>query len=228
MTRTCFLRSILLATLLGAGILPLGAARAATEQQEVVENAKFTVESMLGNDKLRDLRSLMSRARAVLVFPNLLKAGFILGGEGGTGVLLVRGDDGTWSPPAFYRLWSGSFGLQAGVQNSEVIFTIMTQKGIDAVLDRQVKLGADASVAVGPHGAGTEAATGVALDADMYSYSQASGVYAGVSFEGSFLEARTEWNKRFYAREVHSRDIVIGRKVMNESAVPLMRALERR
>jgi lipid-binding SYLF domain-containing protein len=228
MMQTTILRSVVAATLVAIFALPAGGARAATEQQETVEKARFTVERMLANEKLQDFRRYMARAKAVMVFPNLLKAGFIVGGEGGTGVLLVRGEDGSWSPPAFYRMWSGSFGLQAGVQNSEVIIMIMSQKGIDAVLDRQTKLGADASIAAGPQGAGAEAATGVGFSADMYSYSQTSGVYAGLSLEGSFLEARSEWNKLFYARELHSRDIVLGRKVTNESAVPLMRALERR
>lgn len=210
------------------GVVDAPPAAALSGQQELIDKSRITFDKLITHEEFTELPNYVRQAKALLIFPSLIKGGFIVGGEGGTGVLLVRGEDGSWSPPAFYRMWSGSFGLQAGVQNSEVIIMIMSQKGIDAVLDRQTKLGADASIAAGPQGAGAEAATGVGFSADMYSYSQTSGVYAGLSLEGSFLEARSEWNKLFYARELHSRDIVLGRKVTNESAVPLMRALERR
>ena len=160
-----FTTSVLTLALVLTGARP---AAAASEPEALVEKAALTIEKLLVDPDLTELAPFVDRAQAVLIIPQLVKGGFIIGGEGGSGVLLVRGSDGTWSPPAFYTLAAGSIGLQIGGQVSEVVFTIMNDGAVDAVLDENFKLGADASVALGPLGKGVEASTTTNLSDDIY------------------------------------------------------------
>ena len=200
-------------------------ARAASETDELVEKSRFTVEKMLAHPDFPMLRQWMRAAHGVIVVPSLLKAGFFIGGEGGHAVLLGRDIRGNWSYPAFYSIGAASLGLQIGVQDSEVMFVIMTERGLNAVINNQVKLGADASIAVGPKGAGIEGATTTALNADIYSFSLTRGLFGGISFEGSLIYKRDDWNQQYYGQPVAPREIVIDRKVSNPRAEPLRAAL---
>lgn len=215
----------LVLALLAVAALGAPAARAASEPEELVINARLTAERMLSHPDLPRLRSWIARAKGVLIVPSLLKAGFIIGGEGGSGVLLARDAKGTWSYPAFYTLASGSLGLQIGVQDSQVMFVIMTEKGLEAMIESQVKLGADASVAVGPKGGGVEGATTLNLDADIYSFALSRGLFGGVSFEGAVAAVRKAWNREYYGKAVTPQQILIGRTVSNPQADKLRAAL---
>ena len=212
---------------LGAGlVLPAHPADAAPEPHELVEKARFTAERILAQTDYKEVRNWVRKAKAVLIVPSLLKAGFVIGGEGGSGVLLSRDRDRGWSDPAFYTLGAGSIGMQFGVQDSEVLFVIMTDKGLEAMLDKHVKLGADASIAAGPMGAGVEGATTANLGADILSYSMTRGAFGGVSFEGSVAVERDDWNRIYYGKGATPRGIVTERKFTNPHAAGLRRALE--
>lgn len=200
-------------------------ARAASEPDELVEKSRLTAEKMLSHPDFPTLRQWMKNAHGAIIVPSLLKAGFFIGGEGGNGVLLGRDIYGNWSYPAFYSIGAASLGLQIGVQDSEVIFVIMTERGLNAVINNQVKLGADASIALGPKGAGIEGATTTALTADVYSFSMTRGLFGGISFEGSLVYKRDDWNQQYYGRPIPPREIVIGRKASNPHAEPLRAAL---
>ena len=167
------LPAMLFALLLG--LLPL-AAHAQTEQQSLVDRATLTVQDMMSDTNNREARKLLKNAKGVMVCPRVFKAGFILGGEGGACVLTGRNDAG-WSSPAFYGLGSGSVGFQLGVQDSQIIFLLLTDKGIRALMDSQFKFGADASIAVASIGAGVSGATTAALRADIVSFAQARGLF---------------------------------------------------
>jgi len=209
-------------------VLVFAAAAPATAQkaeQEIVDKARIAVDSLRRDSDHPSLNPTLAKAKAVLIIPSLLKAGFILGGEGGSGVLLARTADGGWSGPAFYTLASGSVGLQIGAQDAEVIFLVMTDKGLKQVIQSQFKLGADASVAVGPKGAGVEAATTLAMGADIYSFARARGAFAGGSFEGSYIAAREEWNKAYHGQALSVEDIVLHNKAPNPGADALKQAL---
>ena len=200
-------------------------ARAASEPDELVEKSRLTAEKMLSHPDFPTLRQWMKNAHGAIIVPSLLKAGFFIGGEGGNGVLLGRDMHGNWSYPAFYSIGAASLGLQIGVQDSEVIFVIMTERGLNAVINNQVKLGADASIALGPKGAGIEGATTTALTADVYSFSMTRGLFGGISFEGPLVYKRDDWNQQYYGQPVAPREIVIGRKASNPHAEPLRAAL---
>lgn len=203
-----------------------GPARAqGSAEQEIVDKARLTVEKLRRDKDLGSLNELLAKAKGVLVIPSLLKAGFILGAEGGSGVLLARDDRGEWSHPAFYTMGSGSVGIQIGFQDAEVMLVIMTDKGLDQVIKSQFKLGIDASVAAGPIGMGVEAATTLALGADIYSFSKTRGAYGGGSLEGSVIYKRDDWNRAYYGRPAASREIAIERKFANTAADGLRAAL---
>ena len=206
-------------------VLAAGPASAVSESEELVERTSLTVERLLVDPEMRELPDYINRARAVLIIPQLIKGGFILGGEGGSGVLLAKGADGSWSPPAFYTLAAGSIGLQIGGQVSEVVFTLMSDGAIDAVLKNEFKLGVDASIAVGPIGKGIEASTTTNLDADIYAFSKVVGLFGGGAFEGAGIFPRDEWNRQYYASAATPRQILIERKFFNPHADRLRAAL---
>ena len=209
--------------LIVAAPLPAGAS-----PQALVDNARYTVEKMLRHPETRPFAGLLAKAKGVLIVPSLLKAGFMLGGEGGSGVLLARNQAGEWSNPAFFDIGSGSLGLQIGFQDSEVVFLIMSRRTLETMLDATVKLGADASVAAGPFGVGYEGSTAVNLRADIYSYALTRGAFFGASFEGSVAVEDKQRNRAYYGPGATARRIVLDRKFANPATAPLIEALSRR
>jgi|JI10StandDraft_1071094.scaffolds.fasta_scaffold493215_2 lipid-binding SYLF domain-containing protein len=214
-----------LSSILAILVLWTGTAVAQSEEQEVVDRARITASSMLSHPDYREAQAQMRKAKGVIIIPSLVKGGFILGGEGGSGVLMVRGRDGSWSNPSFVTIAAGSIGLQIGVQTAEVLFLIMTDKGLQSVMKDEFKVGADASVAVGPIGAGVEAGTTANLRADILSFSRTQGLFGGVSFEGSLIKPRLSWNERYYGRPASVREIVIERRMSAPGAEALRRAV---
>lgn len=217
-----------IALLLLALVAPLSSAQAQTpvsDAQQLVDKAKLTAEKMLNDPQFKTLQTWMQSAKGVLIIPSFLKAGLLIGGAGGSGVLLSRDAAGTWSAPAFYTIGEGSFGLQAGVQDAEVMLVIMTDKGLNALIDSEVKLGADASLAIGEIGVGVEGSTTAGLGKDILSFAKTFGVYGGVSVEGAWVRARESLNNDYYGRGAAPRAVVIERKYTNNGAAELRRTL---
>lgn len=200
----------------------------AGEEQALVDRSTLAVNEVFGdgNDRLNAAR-LLRRARAVVICPRIFKAGFFFGGEGGACVLVGRDAAGSWSSPAFYSIGSGSFGLQAGIQDLQIVMLIMNDRALTAVLDNQLKLGADASLAIATFGGSVEASTTAAVGADILAFARARGLYAGVTLEGSLLAARSEWNRNYYRQEVSPRQIAVAMQAHNPGADPLRAALMR-
>jgi lipid-binding SYLF domain-containing protein len=173
-----------------------------------------------------DARNFLQKAKGALICPQLFKAGFFVGGEGGQCVLVGRSANG-WSAPAFYDIGSGSFGLQIGVQDSEVVFIVLTDKGFQALLNSQFQIGADASVAVAAYGAGVAGATTAAFKADIVSFARTRGLYGGISFEGSLISSQTGWNQAYYGRPLAAQQIVLQNEASNPGAAPLSETLAR-
>ncbi|HVY23849.1 MAG TPA: lipid-binding SYLF domain-containing protein [Steroidobacteraceae bacterium] len=141
---------------------------------------------------------LLDRAYAVIVVPNVLKVSVVLGGRRGTGVMVIRKDDGTWSNPVFVNLTGGSVGFQVGVQSTDVMLVFTSRQGVEGIIGGKVTLGADASVAAGPVGRQTEAATDIGMNAQVYAYSRSKGLFAGVSLDGSALTINRKYNAEYY------------------------------
>lgn len=204
-----------------------GLARAEGEAQMVVDRATLTVQSMMNQNTSQDPLALLRRARAVMVCPRVFKAGFFFGGSGGNCVLLGRAGNGTWSYPAFYAIGSGSFGFQVGIEDSSIVMMILTNRGLNAVLNSHFKIGAGAGIAVATLGAGVQGSTTAAVGADIVAFSQSRGLYGGVSLEGSILSSRSGWDQAYYGRPYASRQIVVQMQGANQGADPLREVLTR-
>ena len=214
------LKNIALFALLALSSLP---ALAQQDEQQTVNSAQSVLERMKNEPSWRDsIQPKIDEARAVLIVPALYKGGFVFGGQYGNGVLLSKLADGNWSYPAFYTMEGGSFGLQIGLESTAVIFTIMSDKGLHAVLNNQFKFGADSGLTVLVVGAGIGASTTSNLGADLYAFSMNGiGLYGGLSLEGTVLSARESWNAVYYNQEVTARAIVLDNAVSNPKADPL-------
>jgi lipid-binding SYLF domain-containing protein len=193
--RIFFVRSAVL--LLSCAI---GAAAVAGERQDsrLQTSTKVMTELMMMPEQ-NIPAWLLERAYGVAVIPQVIKVGLGIGGRRGKGVMVVRKDDGAWSNPVFVNLTGGSFGFQIGVQATDVVLVFTSRQGIEGIVGGKVTLGADASVAAGPVGRQSSAATDLGLSA-VYSYSRASGLFAGVALDGSALTIDNASNEAFYGR----------------------------
>ncbi len=152
---------------------------------------------------------LLARAHGIAVVPDVVKIGLAVGGRRGKGVLVVRDSQGRWSNPAFITLTGGSFGWQAGVQSTDVILVFTSAGGIEGITDGKLTLGADASVAAGPVGRQASAATDPSFDAEVYSYSRAMGLFAGVAIDGTAITIDRKGNAAYYGkRDVTAAEIL--------------------
>lgn len=197
------------------------------EQQTLVDRATLTVQEMMTQNVSQDPKKLLRNAKGVMVCPRIFKAGFFFGGEGGSCVLLGRAGNGTWSYPSFYSIGSGSFGFQFGIADSQLLMLIMTEKGLNAVLDSQIKLGANAGIAVATFGAGIGGSTTTAIGADIVGFSASRGLFGGVALEGSVMSSDTQWNQLYYGQRLAARQLVMQMQGANPGADPLRDVLTR-
>jgi lipid-binding SYLF domain-containing protein len=199
-----------------------GQARAESEQMELVNKAGTTFSNFMRDPDMTWLQRHISSAKAVLIAPEVLKAGYIFGGSGGRGVVFARNDaTGQWVGPAFYNLGAASVGFQAGISVSETVTLVMTEKGLNSLQASSVKLGGDASIAAGPIGAGANSD----VTTDFVAFSRAKGVYGGLNLEGSVISVADEWNRTYYGKSVLPPDILIRASARNPQADPLLAAL---
>jgi len=153
---------------------------------------------------------LVEKARCVGVIPNLKRAGFIVGAKYGKGVVVCRAENG-WSAPSMVRIEGGSVGLQIGAGETDVVFMVMNERGMDKLMKDKFTLGADASVMGGPVGRSAEAQTDAMMRAEILAYSRSRGVFAGVSLEGATLRPDSDDNRDVYGSSVTQQDILRGR-----------------
>lgn len=214
--------------LLATGCFAAAAAQQVTDQTMMVGKAVTVVERLRGDPNFSSqMGNLLGRARAVLVVPDLVKGGFILGAQYGTGVLLARDGSGRWSAPAFYSIAAGSVGLQIGLQDAEAVYVIMNEGGLKAVVENQFKAGAEAGVAVAVVGAGASANTTTNVGADIYAFSRAVGLYGGATLDGAGVLPRHSWNSAYYGGNPTPEDILFTRTVDSRQADRLRDILSR-
>ncbi len=219
--------------LIALGLVALGLSACAGspgqgEPQVLVDRSTLAVQELLGNDRdLLSAASMLRNARAVMVCPRVFRAAFIGGGEGGGCVLVGRDGSGGWSAPAFFSLGSGNIGFQFGIQDSQTLLIIRSDRGLNAVLDSQFKFGADASLAIATFGGTVQGATTANLGADIVAVSRSRGLFAGVALDGTILSSRSEWNNAYYGQEFSARQIVVQVAAHNPGADPLRAVLAR-
>lgn len=184
----------------------------AEKAQNVVNSAENTLVQMLGRPEGAGIRALLGQSAGVVILPSLLKGAFIFGGQGGSGVLLTRNRNGTWSAPAFYTAAGASWGLQVGIQDTAVLMVIMNSATVDKTLGGGLQLGGDASIAAGPAGGGTVGVNTTNVRKDIYYYNFTNqGLFAGISLEGAGLAPREDLNHAYYnSPSITARQIVAG------------------
>ena len=188
---------------LGSTLLILAAllampAHAATKQEKRVADSTDVLDQFLRIPEQSVPPTLLARAYAVAVVPNVVKVGFGLGARRGKGILVVRNEDNTWSNPVFITLTGGSLGFQIGAQSTDIILVFKTRKGVENITNGKLTLGADAAIAAGPVGRYTAAATDIQFKAEVYSYSRNRGLFAGVALEGAGVTMDRKSNASFY------------------------------
>jgi lipid-binding SYLF domain-containing protein len=187
---------------------------AESKQEAKVRDAINVMDEIMGIPEKGIPPSLLNNAKGLAIIPGVIKAGFIVGGRGGKGVLVVHDTDGNWSNPAFITFAGGSIGWQIGAQSADIILVFRTKRSVDNLMKGKFTLGGDASVAAGPVGRQVEAGTDIELKAEIVSYSRARGLFAGLSVEGSSLQIDDEANWAFYNRGgVSTKDILENKNI---------------
>jgi lipid-binding SYLF domain-containing protein len=192
------------------------------ETQARVDAAKTTLSNFMRDPEMSWFRENVRHAKAVMVSPQIIQAGFIVGGSGGSAMVIAQSRSGAgWNGPAFYHIASGSLGLQAGAQASEMVALIMTEKALNSMLSTSFKLGGDVSIAVGPVGAGT----GAPITADMVVYTRSKGLYGGLNLDGTVISLDDARNRAYYGKAATPVEILVTRSVSNPNGATLGQAL---
>jgi lipid-binding SYLF domain-containing protein len=187
----------LVSLLLGCNALARNAYGQAAEE-ETVRTATNVIEEIMRIPARKIPGSLLSKAQAVAIIPNVVKGGFVVGVRHGKGVILIRDAQGVWQPPMFVTLTGGSIGWQVGIQSTDLILVFRTERSVNGLLNGKLTIGADASAAAGPVGRKAAASTDAALSAEILSYSKSRGLFAGVSIDGSVMQIDQRAGAVFY------------------------------
>jgi lipid-binding SYLF domain-containing protein len=188
------------------------------ETQARVDAAKTTLSNFVRDPEMTWFREHVGQAKAVMVSPQIVQAGFIVGGSGGAALVIAHNRSGTgWNGPAFYHIASGTLGLQAGAQASEMVALIMTEKALNSLMSTSFKLGGEVSIAAGPVGAGT----GAPITADMVVYTRSKGLYGGINLDGTVITIDEARNRAYYGHTVTPVDILVTRSVSNPNGAAL-------
>lgn len=197
-----------------------------TQIKGEIWNAVEVLEDLLALPEDGIPPALLRNAHGVVVIPSMIKLGWMIGGRHGSGILLVKKDDGSWSQPVFVSLTGASFGFQFGAQSSDVVLAFKRDKSIRNILGGKLTLGAETSVAAGPVGREASASTDAQLRAEIYSWSRARGLFAGVSLDGSILRVDDERNANFYQTpDVTPEQILAGSVTSRSGGINRLHAL---
>ena len=198
-------------------ISPLRAQDSSDEAKRAREATTVLDEIMSAGDKGIP-SAVLEKAEGIAVFPGLLKGGLGVGAQHGRGILSTRVKSGGWSNPAFLTINGGSFGLQIGLQSTDLVLVINNMRGLEQMVKNQFKLGADAAVAAGPVGRDAGAATDIQMRAQILSYSRSRGLFAGVTVNGSTINQDRDANERFYGKPYTTAEIVFNGMGTNAAA----------
>ena len=225
--RTGMILAIFVVGLLSLSYRPVIAADR-YQAQGLVDRARVTFSEFMRDPNYTWVRENIDQAKGVLIFPQIIKGGFIWGGSGGSGVLLVRdGKTGNWSEPAFYTVGSVTFGLQIGGEAAQVVMLAMTQKAIDSLLSTSFKLGGDVSISLGPIGGGAKASADIpTVTADFLTFAKSKGLYGGLNLEGAVIAVRDSLNAAYYGKGIRPADIVVKQDVSNSKSAELRETLK--
>jgi len=176
-----------------------------------VEDAIRVLDEMMEESDKSIPQGLLRECAGIAIIPDVIRAGLIIGGRHGKGVLLVRTEDGGWTDPAFIDIKGGSIGWQVGVQSADVVLVFRTPRSVENFNEGKFTLGADAGIAAGPVGRQAEVSTDSELKAEILSYSRSRGLFVGLTLQGSSIQEDRKANESFYGREIDPKDILAGK-----------------
>ena len=184
------------------------------ERQKLLSDSVSVVEEIMNSPDQEIPATLISQAKAILIFPTMVKAGFFLGGRYGGGVASVRSKSTSeFGPPTFLTQSGLSFGFQIGAEAVDLILLVMTERGLKSLLKDQFTLGVDAAVSAGPVGRHAEAAADIRMQGEIYSYSRSKGAFAGISLKGTVISTNEDANHAYYGQPFNAKDILLRGKV---------------
>ncbi len=208
--------------------LGLGSARTASAQAEEaarIKESTTVLQEILNAPDVSVPKWVAEKVQGIAVFPSVKKAGLLVGGQWGRGILSAKSTkSGTWSAPAFLTLTGGSIGAQIGGEAVDLVLVIIDERGLQQLTRNQFKIGADAGVAAGPVGRTAEASTDIQMRAKILSYSRARGLFAGITLNGSTIKQDRDANERFYGQGYKTSQIVLERLGGAPEPVPAWRA----
>ena len=207
---------IALAVLLGAAFNPTNTSTPAStpastfEERERAQKAARAFQEIMSAPDQNIPYEILERAKCVAVFPSVKKAGFVIGGQYGKGLISCRrADGGSWGAPAFFTIGGGSFGLQIGAQAVDLVLLVMNRNGVEGLLQDKFEIGAGAAASAGPIGRNAHASTDVLLKAQIISYSRSRGLFAGLELKGAVIAADKSANRAVYGDQVTARDVLV-------------------
>ena len=185
-----------------------------SKQRKILRTSQFVLEEIQKSPDQQIPMNLISKAKAIIVFPTMLKAGFFVGARYGKGIASVRAEEtGKWGPPAFLFTTGGSFGFQFGAQAIDLILLVMSQRGLEGLLNEQFTLGGDIAISTGPVGRHAEASADVFMQGEIYSYSRSKGLFGGVSLKGTIITSDSDANLTYYGHPYTSKEILLTKQV---------------
>jgi lipid-binding SYLF domain-containing protein len=221
------MKSIITLLALSASTLAAAAPDTSDESERALK-AGAALDSIMASPDQEIPKELLAKAHGIAVIPNVVKGAFLAGGRFGKGLVSARDEKGEWGTPMYVDIGGGSFGLQIGVEATDLILVFTEPEGLREMLKDNLKLGADAGAVAGPVGRRVEAGTNLTFDSPIYSYSRNKGVFAGVSLDGSVLAVDDSANEDVYGKNLTGTDILLGRKAKaNDVTRPFLEALKR-
>ena len=205
-------------------IMSAGTSFAASTTDSIIAGAVSMIDEMSSEGDVSTMADTVKTSYAVAIVPSMVKAGFIIGGEYGEG-LILRHEKGKWYGPSFYNIGGGSFGFQVGAQSVSLLLAVINQRGVGAFMGSKTKLGGDFAVAAGPVGRRAEAATDAQIKASIYSYSLTKGLFAGVSLEGSVISISVKRNNEYWGGKVTAKE-ALNKPADDKRILPLIKALD--
>ena len=180
------------------------------DQRKLLRTGQLVLEEMQNSPDHNIPAGLISRAKAIIVFPTMVKVGFFVGARYGKGFASVRAkDSGKWGAPAFLYTAGGSFGFQFGAEAVDLILLVMTQRGLEGLLSEKFTLGGDIALAAGPIGRHAEASADIFMQGEIYSYSRSKGIFGGVSVKGNVITSDIDANQAYYGKALTAENILI-------------------
>ncbi|MFN0111880.1 MAG: lipid-binding SYLF domain-containing protein [Blastocatellia bacterium] len=189
-----------------------GSSGSKAEEKERAKKAATAFREIMGAPDQAVPMELLDRSYCIAVFPGVKKGGFIVGGQYGKGLASCRRPGGSWGAPAFFTIGGGSFGLQIGGQEVDLVLLIMNKTGVEGLLKDKFEIGAGAGASAGPVGRSAHVSTDILLKSSIVSYSRSRGLFAGLELKGAVITQDNGANREIYGRDISAREIIVDGK----------------